>query len=91
MPNNLYKYNITIPLSRINEFWSDPTYVEEPEMRKGHTLIDGAEWVAEVIWQDIDAPLIRFIISPDGKMHCLRRREQPFRHIPHGYGVFLNK
>lgn len=72
----------SFPISRINEFWSDPIYVVEPEQRTGHTLVDRAEWVAEVIWQDIDAPVIKFINSPDGKCTASDDGSQLFGKYP---------
>lgn len=61
----------SFPITRINEFWSDPNYVKEEVVRIGHILKDEAEWVAEVIWQDVDVPVINFIDSPDGTSKTL--------------------
>ncbi|MCM1256057.1 MAG: DUF4906 domain-containing protein [Duncaniella sp.] len=60
----------SFPIQRINEFWNDSQYVEDEEERIGHALTDETEWVAEVIWQDINAPVIKFVSSPDGKCYA---------------------
>ncbi len=46
-----------IPVNRINEYWNNPLYNANPEIK----IDDETEWVAEVIWQDIDKNVVSFV------------------------------
>ena len=55
--NHLNPVTYEIPISRINEFWSN----ESPyPATADNVLKDTDEWIAEVIWQDQPAPMIQF-------------------------------
>ena len=46
-----------IPINRINEYWNNSLYNANPEIK----IDDETEWVAEVIWQDIDQKVVSFV------------------------------